>query len=144
MEVIRPIELARIEELNILSDVRLIYRRDLNGIVSKDNLRVQFELSGELKGTITCYLCLDQQDLDVIERNYIFPLFAEAMNILVGRQISLDDELSKFQMKLSSPKLSMIPVLIRTSERDHSQLYSLELEGRSLSILTEYSLEALN
>lgn len=144
MEVSRPLELARISEIKILQNVRLIHKHDLNPVYSKDNLRVQFELSGDIKGSITCYLCLDNQDLTPMDRNYIFPLFVEAMNILVGKQISMDDELSLFQIKLSPPKLSMIPKELNTALRTVTQKYELELEAASYNVLTEYSLEALN
>lgn len=144
MEVLRPIELARIDEIRILNNVRLLYRFDLNPIYSKDNLRVQFELTGEVKGKITCYLCLDGEELSASEKNYIFPLFVESMNILIGRQISMDEELSHFKIKLSSPKLSMIAQELNTSLRSMTQKYDLELDERCYKILTEYSLEALN
>lgn len=144
MEVLKPVELVRIDEIKILENVRLIHRLDLNPVYSKDNLRVQFEISGEIKGNITCYLCLDGQELAPVEKNYIFPLFVESMNILIGRQITLDDELSHFKIKLSSPKLSMIAKEINTSLRGLTQKYDLELEDRSYQVLTEYSLEALN
>ncbi|MFP5387434.1 MAG: hypothetical protein ACLGHN_15255 [Bacteriovoracia bacterium] len=144
MEVLKPVELVRIDEIKILENVRLIHRLDLNPVYSKDNLRVQFEISGEIKGNITCYLCLDCQELAPVEKNYIFPLFVESMNILIGRQITLDDELSHFKIKLSSPKLSMIAKEINTSLRGLTQKYDLELEDRSYQVLTEYSLEALN
>lgn len=144
MEVSRPLELARISEIKILQNVRLIHKHDLNPIYSKDNLRVQFELSGDIKGSITCYLCLDNQDLTPMDRNYIFPLFVESMNILVGKQISMDDELSLFKIKLSPPKLSMIPKELNTALRNVTQKYELELEAGSYNVLTEYSLEALN
>ena len=144
MEVTKPIELTRISEIKILQNVRLIHRHDLNPIYSKDNVKVQFEISGEIRGTITCYLCLDGHEITPAERNYIFPLFVESMNILLGRQISLDDELSQFQIKLSSPKISMIAKEINTSLRSMTQKYDLELESLSFNVLTEYSLEALN
>lgn len=144
MEVTKPIELARISEIRILQNVRLIHKADLNPIYSKDNLRVQFELSGEIKGAITCYLCLDGLELSGTEKNFIFPLFVESMNILVGRQISLDEELSSFRIKLSSPKLSMIANEINTSYRSMTQKYDLELDDMSFVVLTEYNLEALN
>ena len=48
MEVYRAFELTSIDELKILSDVRLINRHDLNSIYSKDNLHVQFSLMGVL------------------------------------------------------------------------------------------------
>ena len=144
MEVLKPIELTRISELKILQNVRLIHRQDLNPIYSKDNLRVQFEITGEVKGAITCYLCLDNEDLEPVEKNYIFPLFVEAMNILVGRQVSLDDELNSYKLNLSTPKISMIPKEINTSHRILTQKYELELMDRSFTILTEYSLTAIN
>ncbi len=144
MEVLKPIEIARIEELKILQDVRLVHRNDLNPVVSKDNLKVQFEISGEIKGSITCYLCLDGHELSPIDKNYIFPLFVESMNILIGRQISLDDDLSHFKLKLSSPKLSMIPSLVHTQVRGMCHKYELELAAHSFTILTQYSLTIIN
>lgn len=144
MEVMKALELTRIEEIKILQNVRLIYKHDLNPVYSKDNLRVQFEISGEIRGAITCYLCLDNSELSESERNYMFPLFVEAMNILVGKQISMDDELSHFKIRLSSPKLSMISKEINTSLRSVTQKYDLELENGVFKVLTEYTLEALN
>lgn len=144
MEVLKPIELTRISEIKILQNVRLIHRMDLNPVYSKDNLRVQFEISGEIKGNITCYLCLDGHELEPVERNYIFPLFVEAMNILIGRQITLDDELSHFKINLSAPKISMISKELNTALRSMTQKYDLELEDQSFTILTEYNLTALN
>lgn len=144
MEVSKPLEITRIDEIKILQNVRLIHRHDLNPVYSKDNLRVQFEIDGEIKGTITCYLCLDNMELSASEKNYIFPLFVESMNILIGRQITLDDELSHFRITLSSPKLSMIAKEINTSLRSMTQKYDLELEDMSFKVLNEYNLEAMN
>lgn len=144
MEVSKPIELARIGEIKILQNVRLIHRMDMNPIYSKENLRVQFSLSGEIRGAITCYLCLDGHELSAPDRNYIFPLFVESMNILIGRQVSLDDELSNFKMKLSAPKLSMNPMEINTALRSFTQKYDLELDSIQFTVLTEYNLEVLN
>lgn len=144
MEVSKPVELARISEIKILQDVRLIHRLDLNPIHSKDNLRVQFEITGEIRGSITCNLCLDGHELSATDKNYVFPLFVEAMNILIGRQISLDEDLSMFKINLSSPKLSMIPKELNTSLRSMTQKYNLILEENSFNVLTEYNLEAFN
>lgn len=144
MEVLKPIEVARIGELKILENVRLIHRTDLNPIYSKENLRVQFTVSGEIKGAITCYLCLDGHELSAPERNYIFPLFVESMNILVGRQISLDDEFSRYRLNLSAPKLNMNALEVNTSLRSQTQKYDLDLEDIQFCVLTEYNLEAMN
>jgi hypothetical protein len=144
MEVSKPLELARIQEIKILQNVRLIQRQDLNPVYSKDNLRVQFEIDGEIKGSVTCYLCLDGQELSSVDRNYIFPLFVESMNILVGRQISVDDQLSKFSIRLSTPKLSMIAKEINTALRAVTQKFELEIESRTFNVLTEYNMEVLN
>ena len=56
MDVSQSLELASINELKILSNVRLIHRHDLNSQNSQENLHVQFALSGEVKGAMTCYL----------------------------------------------------------------------------------------
>jgi hypothetical protein len=144
MEVLKPLELASIPEIKILQNVRLINRLDLNPIYSKDNLRVQFEISGEIKGSITCFLCIDGYELSQADRNYLFPLFLESMNILIGRQITLNKDLNRFKIDLSSPKLSMIAKEINTSLRSMTQKYELELDHTSYVILTEYSLEAKN
>jgi len=144
MEVYRALDVACISEIKILSDVRLINRHDLNSIYSKDNLHVQFNLTGELRGAITCYLCLDNHELTPTDKNYIFPLFVESMNILVGKQISQDKELKTFKVKLSPPKLFMIPKEVNTSLKSSMQHYELEIERQTFSILTEYSIKALS
>lgn len=144
MEVLKPLELTRIDEIRILQNVRLIYRHDLNPIYSKDNLQVQFDVTGEIKGRITCFLCLDNKELSHAERNYLFPLFVESMNILVGKQISLDEEFMNFKIRLSPPRLSMVGKEVNTNFRSMTQKYELELESDSFQVLTEYSLEALN
>lgn len=144
MEVLRPIELARISEITIIQNVKLMHKLDLNPIYSKENLRVQFDISGEIIGSITCYLCLDGKELSQSDRNYLFPLFVESMNILVGRQVSLDEELSQFRIKLSAPKISMNSRELNTSFRTLTQKYDLVLDDQPFTILTEYSLQAAN
>lgn len=79
-----------------------------------------------------------------VKKNYIFPLFVESMNILIGRQITLDEDLSNFKIKLSSPKLSMIAKELNTSLRAMTQKYNLLLEENNFNVLTEYNLEAFN
>ena len=132
-----------INEIKILSDVRLVSRGHSKSI-SHNNLHVQFNLSGELRGSITCYLCLDKHELNPTEKNYIFPLFVEAMNILVGKQISQDQELAGFKVMLSPPKLSMISQELKASSKAKMQFYDLELNNYTFSILTEYNIEALS
>lgn len=144
MEVTRMIEISRIEELKILHNVRLVHRNDLNPVVSTDNLRVQFEVSGEIKGTITCYLCIDGHEISEAERNYLFPLFVESMNILTGRQLSLDEELSHLKLILSPPKLNMNPTKVSTQVRGMTHKYELELEESTYNVLAQYSLEFFN
>lgn len=132
-----------INEIKILSDVRLISRSNFTNN-SSNNLHVQFNLSGEVRGSITCYLCLDKHELNPTEKNYIFPLFVEAMNILVGKQVSQDKKLEGFKIMLSPPKLSMISLDLKTSLKTNMQHYELELNSHTFSILTEYNLEALS
>jgi hypothetical protein len=144
MEVSRVLEINKIDEIKILSNVRVIHRHDLNPIYSKENLQVQFLLTGELNGKVTCYLCLDQHELSSADKNYLFPLFVEAMNILLGRQLSQDQELKNFNVTLSPPKLSMISKELNSEFKSSMQKYELELEGVKYTILNEYSLEAIN
>lgn len=145
MEVSRAIEFTKIEEIKILSDVRLINHRMYKTISSIENLHVQFSISGELKGTITCHLCLDKHELAPSDKNYIFPLFAEAMNILIGKQISQDQNLKNFKaLFLSPPKLSMIGQKIDTDIKSGLQLYDLELEGFTFNVIIEYNVEAIS
>ena len=144
MESLKSIELSRIEELKIVQDVRLIHKSDLNPVVSKENLSVVFEITGDVKGSVSAYLCLDGKDLGEAERNYMFPLFVEAMNILVGRQITLDKELIHSTVKLSSPKLSMISKDVSTLQRNRTQKYTLDLDYIQFPILMTYQLQAMN
>ncbi len=144
MEVSRMVELARIEELKILHDVRLLNRHDLNPVHSQDNLHVQFEITGEIRGKITCHLCLDKHELSSPEKNYLFPLFTEAMNILIGKQISQDEDFRHMKIQMSPPKISMIAKDITTESRNLTQKYELELEAESFIVLIEYSLEGMN
>ena len=144
MEVYRTLELASINEIKILSNVRLINRHDLNSVYSNDNLHVQFNLTGDVRGAVTCFMCLDKLELNSTDKNVIFPLFVEAMNILVGKQISQDSQLKTFKIKLSPPKLSMIPKELNTSLKTGMQYYELELDRHTFSILTEYSIEAMS
>lgn len=144
MDVYRALELDTISEIKILSNVRLINRHDLNSIYSKNNLHVQFNLTGDLRGAVTCFMCLDKHELSPTDKNVIFPLFVEAMNILVGKQISQDIQLRTSKVKLSPPKLSMIAKEVNTSHKEGMQYYELELDHHTFSILTEYSIEALS
>ena len=141
MDVSHALKLSSIKELKILSNVRLINRHDLNALNSQENLHVQFALSGEVQGLMTCYLCLDHHKLTQTDKNYIFPLFVESMNILVGKQLSLNQQL---KIRLSPPRLSMISQLINTSEKSGMQHYDLQLEGQTFSVLTESTIEILN
>jgi len=144
MEVLKPIELSRIEELRILQNVRLLNKFDLNPIRSTENLMVQFDVTGEVRGCITCYLCLDDKELTTSEKNYLFPLFVESMNILIGRQISIDEVMGQIPLRLSSPKLSLSAREINTAKRNLTQKYDFEIEETIYPILIEYSLQALN
>lgn len=135
-------DVSRINEIKILSNVRLI-SSNVIAAKSKENLNVAFQISGDILGQVICYLCLDGHELEPTNKNYIFPLFVEAMNILVGKQLSQDQNLKNFKTKLSPPKLSMISKVLSTKEKNlHS--YELELEGFTFTILTEYNLEVVS
>ena len=144
MDISRTLEIKNIEELKILSDVRIIGRRDLNPIYTKENLQVQFSIQGDLKGVINCHLCLDGFELSTSEKNYLFPLFVETMNILIGKQISESSHLAALNIKLSPPKLSMISKELNTSYKLGMHAYELEVDGQVFKVIAEYLIEALN
>jgi hypothetical protein len=144
MDVSKQIEISRIEELKILSNVRIIYRHDLNPIESTQNLRVQFEISGDVKGLITCYLCLDDIELSMQDRNFLFPLFVESMNILIGKQMSVDEELNELRINISTPKINFNPITINSRNKRSLHKYELELDNNIFSVCAEYGLELIN
>lgn len=144
MDISKTIQVTRIEEIKILHDVRLINNHDLNPRVSKDNLTAQFSLTGEVKGVINCYLCLDDKELSHTDRNYLFPLFIESMNILIGKQISLDPDLTNLKINLSTPKINLNPTLVHSSGRQSTHLYELQLDEISYDVLIQYGLELVN
>lgn len=139
-----PTELTQVQELKILHNVRLISSHDLNPIYSKNNINVHFEISGDVKGAVNCYLCLDDCELPVTDKNFLYPLFVESMNILIGRQLSLDKIFNHSKLKISPPKLSLISKEINTSLRSLTQKYELELEQVAFDVLVEYNLTVLN
>ncbi|MFA5583211.1 MAG: hypothetical protein WDA09_03270 [Bacteriovoracaceae bacterium] len=144
MDIDKNIEVEQLEEVTILYDVRLINAHDLNPRTSKDNLSAQFVLSGEVRGVINCYLCLDNKDLGHTDRNYLFPLFIESMNILIGKQMSLDPVLKNLKMNLSTPRISLNPITVNTSGVHPTHLYNLQLDETSYDVLIQYSLEMMN
>lgn len=144
MEIMRSINLTEVDQINILKDVRVIRSRDLNPINSNDNLKIQFEISGMINGLINCYLCLDEIHLSPTDKNYLFPLFVESMNILIGQQIANDKEFQKSKLKLSPPKLSMNGTEINSKNKLSIQKYELQIDEYFYDVLIEYSLQALN
>ncbi len=144
MNITKTFEISNIEELKILSNVRLLKRHELNPIYSKENLHVQFQLSGHIKGVINCFLCLDSHELTASDKNVLFPLFVESMNILIGKQISEDPEFSAHDIQLSPPKFSMKALEINSSLKNGLQTYHLELDGYIFTIITEYILGVVN
>ncbi len=144
MDVSHTLEVSKIAEIKILSDVRLISQSITRNISSKDNLHVQFLINGELQGNITCHLFLDKHELSPTDKNFIFPLFTEAMNILIGKQLSQDIKLKNLMTKLSPPKLSMISRDLISENRPGTQLYALELDGFTFKVLIEYNFEVIS
>jgi|SRR5690554_1016489 len=144
MDIDKTLEVTRIEEIKILNDVRLINGHDLNARTSTDNLTVQFNLEGDVKGGINCYLCLDGKELSYTDRNYLLPLFIEAMNILIGKQISLDPDMCDLKIALSTPKIKLNPTTVHTNGRSSTHLYELQLNETSYDVLIQYSLQMMN
>lgn len=145
METLLQENFGIIEEIQILSDVRLIGSRDLNPLSFSEYIKVQFELKGEVKGLIFCYLDLEDKELTVAERNYLIPLFLETMNILLGQQISKNYHSTGTDLRLSPPKIVSSKSVFTTNEKRRPiQKYSLELRTISFEVAIEYNLERLN
>lgn len=138
------ISLPNIDELKILQNVRIISKNDLHQVESKENLNVRFELSGDIKGSIVSYLCLDGHTLSTTERNYFIPLFVESMNILIGKKISSGNDFKNLKLKLFPPKLILNSSIINTANKNNTYLYLLELEEKSFNVLLNYELMAIN
>lgn len=134
-----------IEEIQILSDVRLVGSRDLNPLSFTDYIRAQFELSGPVKGLIFCHLDLEDKELTVAEKNYLLPLFLESMNILLGQQISRRYASDGIDLRLSPPKIVSSKTAFTTAGKRHPvQKYSLELRTITFDVAIEYNLDRLN
>ena len=144
MENLKLLEIKSIPEIRILPSVRIIELLDLNHIYSKDNLRVQYLISGEASGAINCHLCLDQHSLTSSDKNYLYPLFVESMNILIGHQISHDKNLKDLKIKLSPPKFSIISKELNTAFYISVQRYALESDEKVFDILIEHNLQIFN
>ncbi|HLT23307.1 MAG TPA: hypothetical protein VKZ84_07685, partial [Bacteriovoracaceae bacterium] len=74
----------------------------------------------------------------------LFPLFIESMNILIGKQMSLDPVLKHLKIDLSTPRISLNPTTIHTSGVHPTHLYTLQLDETSYDVLIQYSLELMN
>lgn len=145
METLVQDNFGIIEEIQILSDVRLIGNRDLNPLSFTDYLKVRFELQGELRGQIFCYLDLEDKELSVAEKNYLLPLFLETMNILLGQQVSRSYQSKNSELRISPPKIvSSKSPFTTTEKRTPIQKYSLELRTISFEVAVEYILDRLN
>jgi hypothetical protein len=144
MEFFKELENNKINQLNIVHNVRLIGKNDLNPVYSKQNIRVQFSLTGNLKGIVNCYLCLDNEELSHTERNTLFPLFTESMNILLGKQISGEYMDHHEITRLSPPKINLNNAEFNSSFKKNILKYELEIDSLSYTVLIEYILDTLN
>ena len=103
--------------------------------------RASFNVNGYFLGQIDCYLFIDDQNFDVSELNYIIPLFVEGMNILIGRQLSMDAEKALADFKLSPPKLTKQQ---KVTNNLKLKTYSLNLDETIFKIGINFDLKELN
>jgi|GEM_PF-6602460 len=139
---VSTVQLSHIEEIKILTDVKLTNESN-DRENSLQNVHVNFILNGEIKGDVTAYLCLDGVDLSTAEKNYLFPLFTESMNILIGKQISLDPQLNYLRVSLSPPRFIGKAESIKLKRGLTSQTYFLETEEFRLPVILIYQLERM-
>ena len=74
-------------------------------IKEENEVAVAFKLEGELRGSIVCLLNLGTRKLSQGEENYLYSLFTESMNILMGQFLTnLEDQLGILS-SISAPRM---------------------------------------
>ncbi len=144
MDVYKNLDWSEVEQLKISPSSRIIRKKDLNHLHTDENITVQFNISGEITGTIDCHLCLDNKDITEADRNYLYPHFSESMNILLGKLISTDSFLSTSELKLSPPKINLYSKMIDSRLVDKLMVYELMINDFEFDVILNLQLTALN
>ena len=144
MDVLKNIDWSEVEKLKISSASRIIQKKDLNHIQSTENITVQFDLNGDVRGQINCYLCLDNKEIAEGTKNYLYPLFTESMNILLGRLISTDKLLSQSKIDLSAPRCTLFSKKIDSRNIDQVMMYQLKINDYEFDVLLNLGLTVVS
>lgn len=144
MDVYKNIDWSEVEKLKISSSSRIVMKKDINHFHSDENITVQFQLAGQVNGNIDCHLCLDNKDITEAERNYLYPLFAESMNILIGRLISTDKLLSQSTITLSPPRITIYSKMIDSRLVDKLTVYELKINDYEFNVILGLNLTIVN
>jgi hypothetical protein len=140
MDLYKNIDWSEVEKLKISSTSRIIKKKDLSHFHSDENITVQFSLTGDVSGTIDCYLCLDNKDVSEGNRNYLYPLFTESMNILIGKLISTDKVFSNAHIKLSPPKCTIYSKMIDSRLVEKLMMYELVINDFEFNVILNLNL----
>lgn len=71
---------------------------------TQNEIGVEFNLEGQITGTVYCYLDTFNKIIDDKEKNFFQLLFVESMNILIGRMLTNIEENDHLISILSNPK----------------------------------------
>lgn len=104
---------AIIPEMNIYNQAYLEIERPLieaNSVHAQTSheLAITFEIEGQLKGKISCFLDTFEKDIKTKDANFFQLLFVESMNILVGRMLTQIESEHGIMAILSNPKLNPV------------------------------------
>lgn len=141
---VKNLDWSEVEGLRISPHSKITHKKDLNHIRSTENIQVQFSLSGDVKGMIHCYLCLDDREMTEADKNYLYPLFTESMNILIGRLISTDKLFSVSNIQLSAPRFTLYSKMIDSRMVDQLIVYELKINDHEFNVILNLDLTAIN
>lgn len=144
MDVYKNLDWSEVERLKISPTSRIVRKKDINPLHSDENITVQFQTSGDIVGTIDCHLCLDNKEITEADRNFLYPLFAESMNILIGKLISTDKLLMNSNIKLSPPKITIYSKMLDSRLVEKLMVYELMINDFEFDVIMNLNLTVMN
>ena len=130
------------DEINIYNQAYLELDRPLTVMShpfhkkTTKEIGVSFQLDGEIKGDIYCFLDMYDKNISPGEINFFKSLFVESMNILVGKMLTDIEEKFHQLAKLASPQFYDLDQLL--------EIKVLSKESKDIALQTGYKLISLN
>lgn len=150
MDLLNNNSSSQAKEISLLDHIRLIQSHDLNPFYSSRNYTVQFDLINQknqsLYGQVTSSIALDLFEDDEIQdlglkngEEFLFSVFIESINILIGQQLKKDSNLI-----ISPPRKTKISRVIRSENKTQIQKYELIIDEISFDVVVEYHIHLPN